>query len=116
MICRRGGIPDFVKVMDFGLVKHIGTSQGRDQPEDITQSTATAAFERIVLRCLEKDPRRRFDSATALLAALRSVPDAGVWSDEDAQAWWRARGDALVQALRAEQTARAGGAGAPGAV
>jgi serine/threonine-protein kinase len=180
MICRRGGIPDFVKVMDFGLVKDIGTSQGRDAPEDVTRSTATtvlgtplylapeaisrsseldgradlyalgavayfllvgepvftgqtivevfgrhlhaapvppseraarpipASLERMVLRCLEKDPRQRFPTALAMLAELKAMQDVELWRDEDARAWWRARGDALVQALRAEQAARAG--------
>jgi serine/threonine-protein kinase len=187
MICERGGISDFIKVMDFGLVKNIGTSQGRATPEDITQSTATtvlgtplylapeaiarsgeidgradlyalgavayfllvgepvftgqtvvevfgrhlhaapvppseraqrdipASLERIVLRCLEKDPQRRFPGAAALLAELEALTDAGSWSQQNARAWWRARGDALVRALRAEQAARADPAGRPGA-
>src|SRR3954466_2398689 len=41
MICRRGGIPDFLKVMDFGLVKDIGGGEPRGGPEEVTQSTAT---------------------------------------------------------------------------
>jgi serine/threonine protein kinase len=40
MICRRGGIPDFVKVMDVGLVKEIST-EALARREPITQSAST---------------------------------------------------------------------------
>jgi CHASE1-domain containing sensor protein/tRNA A-37 threonylcarbamoyl transferase component Bud32 len=171
MICRRGGVADFVKVMDYGLVKDIGADDLRPHPETLTQSSTTvlgtplylapeaisrpgevdaradiyalgaiayfllagqpvfdggsvlevlsrhlhaaperpsersahaisAAFEDVVMRCLEKEPERRFASMTALLAALRALSDIGTWNEADAQAWWSARGDALVVAVR----------------
>jgi CHASE1-domain containing sensor protein len=170
MICRRGGIPDFVKVMDFGLVKDI-SSEAAAGREQITQSASTvvgtplyvapeaisrpseldtradiyalgavayyllvaepvfegesvlqvlhqhlhsaprppserrkgnvpAAFERIILRCLEKDPRQRFPSATALAAALRGMPGVAEWTEGEALGWWDSRGDAMLVARR----------------
>ncbi|HTV25517.1 MAG TPA: CHASE domain-containing protein [Polyangiaceae bacterium] len=168
MVCRRGGIPDFVKVMDFGLVKDISTA-ALERREPITQSASTvigtplylapeaisrpadvdtradlyaigavayflvvgepvfdgetvltvlhqhlhsaprppservraevpAELERIILRCLEKDPGRRFASAKALADALDGVPGGGSWTALDAQAWWETRGDAMLSA------------------
>ncbi len=37
MVCRRGGIPDFVKLMDFGLVKDLG---GTPHGHSVTRSAA----------------------------------------------------------------------------
>ncbi len=37
MICRRAGIPDFVKVMDFGLVKDVSTTEQRPHAESLTR-------------------------------------------------------------------------------
>jgi len=44
--------------------------------------------ERVVLRCLEKDPRDRFPSARALDEALTSCKDARPWTSEHANAFW----------------------------
>jgi len=174
MLCRRGGIPDFVKVMDFGLVKDLaaGASGGAPAitrsteinllgtpsylapeaiakpsevdarvdlyalgavayyllvgqpvftgesivevcghhlhtppvpPSERTHHPVPPALERLILRCLEKDPTDRFPSMEALLHALRELTGVGHWSTEDASAWWRERGDALIQSLRDER-------------
>jgi eukaryotic-like serine/threonine-protein kinase len=152
----RGGIADFVKVLDFGLVKDVaGTQNSRQTRDDVIAGTpqylapetirngsspdprgdlyalgavayylltATAVFEgrpidvieshlhtpprlpserldrplpekleRVVLACLEKDPDRRPESASALRDLLDACDDVPPWSDEDAQAWWRNR-------------------------
>ncbi len=47
-----------------------------------------ADLERIVLRCLEKDPGDRYPSALALREALEDCADAGRWSAQDAAAFW----------------------------
>jgi serine/threonine-protein kinase len=40
--------------------------------------------------CLEKAPKARPSSATALLAALRVCPEHAAWSQAEADAWWAA--------------------------
>jgi serine/threonine-protein kinase len=51
-----------------------------DHPEDL---------ERVVLRCLAKDPAERFPDAEALERALDACDCAGDWDPERAARWWR---------------------------
>ncbi|NMC20113.1 MAG: protein kinase [Thermogutta sp.] len=53
-----------------------------DLPEDLT---------RIVLRCLEKNPGDRFQTANDLREALARCEAAGRWTRERAAAWWKER-------------------------
>jgi eukaryotic-like serine/threonine-protein kinase len=48
-----------------------------------------ADLDAVILRCLEKDPAKRFQTAAELDQALAACACAGVWTDEVAAAWWR---------------------------
>ena len=68
------------------LIQHIqavpippGRRSGRPIPADV---------ERIVLKCLEKDPADRFDTADELAAALDATASSSAWGVEEAKAWW----------------------------
>jgi eukaryotic-like serine/threonine-protein kinase len=46
----------------------------------------------VVLRCLEKDPARRFQGVDGLEEALSRCGCAGRWDRGQAAAWWRDHG------------------------
>ena len=50
-----------------------------DMPEDL---------ERVVLRCLAKDPAERFPDAESLEGALAACSCAGEWGQDRAARWW----------------------------
>lgn len=45
-------------------------------------------FDAFVLKCLEKSPSKRYQSAREVLMALDSLPEKNGWSQERAQQWW----------------------------
>lgn len=53
----------------------------------------------VVMRCLEKDPDKRFADVHSVLAAMERCECAGRWSEAQAEAWWR--GQKPGQAKRA---------------
>jgi serine/threonine-protein kinase len=48
-----------------------------------------ADLQEVVLRCLQKDPARRFADAESLEQALGQCACAGQWTQQEAAAWWR---------------------------
>ena len=51
-------------------------------------------LERVVLRCLAKDPAERFPDAASLERALAECGCAGNWDQDQAARWWRDYGRA----------------------
>lgn len=154
-ICRMGRNFDFVKVLDFGLVKNVtsdedqsltqdGTTTGTPaylapeaargsqeidarsdiyslgcvayflltgqavfegstavatilkhvtetpiSPSERTENPVPADLERVVLRCLEKDPAKRPQSADELSVMLAQCHDSHSWRRKEAREWWR---------------------------
>ena len=155
MLCERGGICDFVKVLDFGLVRpeersedlaltdvrsltgtplylapeavqapdtmdvrsdlyqlgaiayfllvgrhvfsgdsiyevlahHVGTPP--ESPSSALGRAVSPDLEKIILRCLEKDPKDRPANAADLLEIFEACDVGGEWSREDARNWWK---------------------------
>ena len=62
-----------------------------DTPMPLSQLRAEVPLDlqTVILRCLEKDPARRFPDARSLDAALAGCHTAGLWTEERAAAWWQ---------------------------
>lgn len=65
-------------------------------------------LERIVLRCLEKQPEDRFRSAAELREALLECDASGLWTRETARVWWSDYGCPKKKALDSQALAAAG--------
>jgi serine/threonine-protein kinase len=59
-------------------------------PPSQLQTDIPADLERVILRCLEKNPDDRFQTTAELSAALGQCGSATHWSRELAADWWRA--------------------------
>jgi serine/threonine-protein kinase len=67
-----------------------------------------ADLQRVILRCLEKDPDGRYPDAATLEKALAACERTSPWTTERAEEWWRQHGvgTALPSSLEARQRER----------
>jgi serine/threonine-protein kinase len=56
------------------------------------QKMTPADLRQVILRCLEKDPDRRYQDTGSLDNALAACECAGQWTPEKAESWWRQNG------------------------
>lgn len=61
-----------------------------------------AELQRVVLRCLEKDPNRRYPDAAMVDKALAACKGMGEWTPERAEEWWRHNGDETARRSESE--------------
>jgi serine/threonine-protein kinase len=60
-------------------------------PSSQFQEIVPADLQQVILRCLEKEPDRRYQDAASLDKALAACACAGLWTEERAEEWWQHR-------------------------
>jgi serine/threonine-protein kinase len=65
-------------------------------PSPEFKEAVPADLQGVILRCLEKDPDRRYQDAATLERALAACRGAGEWTAERAEEWWRRNGDGVA--------------------
>lgn len=70
------------------IMHHVQTPPTR--PSMVSELHIPHDLEEILMRCLEKDPARRPDSAAALDQELRRVRVDEPWTQQSARSWWEA--------------------------
>jgi serine/threonine-protein kinase len=65
-------------------------------PPRAVRAEVPADLEAVILRCLEKDPGRRFPDAESLDKALAACQCAGTWTPERAAAAWQKQASELL--------------------
>jgi serine/threonine-protein kinase len=71
-------------------------------PSQEFNAAVPADLQRVILRCLEKDPDHRYQDAVTLEKALAACESTNPWTDERAEEWWRRRGDGTASSSSSE--------------
>jgi serine/threonine-protein kinase len=67
-------------------------------PTQEFKDVVPADLQDVILRCLEKDPDRRYQDAVSLEKAFAACESTNSWTPERAEDWWRQHGDGIVSA------------------
>jgi serine/threonine-protein kinase len=65
-------------------------------PPSQVQPAVGTDLEAVILRCLEKDPARRYPDAHAVERALAECDAADTWTEDMASAWWQRHGQPVA--------------------
>ena len=68
------------------------TNDARPRPSDCVPNGIPSELDELVFRCVAKDPTERPESARDMLTTVTSLATNHVWSEEDADRWWREHG------------------------
>jgi serine/threonine-protein kinase len=90
--CLLTGRPPFEA--DTGMGVMIAHARDRLVPPSNRREGIPDDLERVVVRCLEKDPSDRFQDASSLDEALADCACASAWDARRARRWWREVGPA----------------------
>jgi len=77
------------------IVDHVKTAP--KPPSEFCELPIPPELDAVVLRCLEKRPEDRFQSATEVADALRAIPFAEPWTQARAREWWKLHLPELTQ-------------------
>jgi serine/threonine-protein kinase len=88
-------------------------------PSQEFKERAPADLRRVILRCLEKDPERRYQDAVTLEKELAACECTSPWTTERAEEWWRRHGNGTaapysLEARKREQQTILEGSSSPG--
>jgi serine/threonine-protein kinase len=72
------------------LIDHMKAIPTR--PSSVTELPVHPDLESAIMRCLEKEPEKRFQSAAELEEALKGIPFSERWSQKRAHEWWELHG------------------------
>jgi serine/threonine-protein kinase len=75
-----------------------------DPPPPMSQFSGDipADLERVVMKCLAKDPAERFQNVTSMGEALRGCVAAGLWTRQRAADWWQQAEGQLTEGSNVE--------------
>jgi serine/threonine-protein kinase len=93
------GVPVFDGKSTFAVLgshAHVAPVPPSDRVANVPRK-----LEAVILRCLEKDPLRRYANARDLRRALDECDDTPAWTQAQALAWWQARRPPCVSRLGA---------------
>jgi serine/threonine-protein kinase len=68
------------------LMKH--NTEIPDAPSAVAPQLVPAELDEVVLRCLEKEPNHRYESALELADALLRLEVEYPWTQREAREWW----------------------------
>ncbi|HZT83010.1 MAG TPA: serine/threonine-protein kinase [Gemmataceae bacterium] len=97
------GQPPFQR--ETGLQILIAHASEPPRPLTDLRPDVPADLQEVVLRCLAKDPRKRFPDVGALDRALAACACASAWTPEDAERWWREGDRSTAEVVRDELAA-----------